>query len=252
MRAAIGFLTVVPVGGALRSAPGRNALLAFPLVGFAVGGATAAVAWGGAELWTVPVGAALAVALDLLLTGALHVDAVADTADGLASRRPADEALRIMREPTVGAVGAAAAAVTLLLRFAWIAALASEGLWWLIPAAPACGRAAMVVALAAGGSPASGSLASGLGGAASRAASGVVILTAIALSALAGAAGADATGAALGVAAALAATVVAFAGARAWRRRFGGMTGDGAGALGTLAELSAFAVLALTPLWVGS
>jgi cobalamin synthase len=251
VRAAIGFLTVVPVGGALRSAPGRNALLAFPFVGFAVGGAAAAVAWGGAELWTVAVGAALAVAADLLLTGALHVDAVADAADGLASRRPADEALRIMREPTVGAVGAAAAALTLLLRFAWIAALAAEGLWWLIPAAPACGRAAMVVALAAGGPPERGSLASGLGGAASPAAAGAAVLAAIALSSLAGAAGAGATGAALGVAAALAATAVAVAGARAWQRRFAAMSGDGAGALGTLAELAAFAVLALTPLAQG-
>lgn len=247
MRAALGFLTILPVGSR-SEAPGRIALLSFPLAGLALGGVWAGVAWAGSQAWTPLAGAALVVAADLILTGALHIDAVADVADGIASRRPREEALRIMREPAVGAVGAATATAVLLLRLAWVAAIAAAALWPLLVAAPVCGRVGMVLALALGNRPPPTSLAAGLREAASPGLTAAALALAAALAALAGAATAGTAGAAFGLAAVVAAVTAATLAALAWRRRFGPMSGDGAGAAGTLAELTGLAVLALAPL----
>ncbi len=194
-------------------------------------------------------GAALVVALDVALTGALHLDAVADTADGLASRRPREQALAVMREPQVGAVGAVAVGVLLLLRFAWIAALAAAASWALLAVAPVCGRAAMVLALCRGeshraelgGRP---SLAAGTSAAATRAVAAGALLLATAVAALAGLLGAGPQGAAVAVSALVVAALIALLAERAWRARFGSFTGDATGSAGMLAELGALAVLA--------
>ena len=246
MRAALSFLTVLPVNRT-GAAPGRAALLAFPLAGVTIGALWAAVAWGGTEAWTPLVAAALVVAADLVATGALHVDAVADVADGIASRRRPEEAVRIMREPTVGAVGAAAAACALLLRFALIAAVAAAGLPLLLVAIPVCGRAAMVMLLATGERPRQPSLAGALGQPATSAVAALVALEAAALAALAGLAAAGPRGAGLAVAGLAAALLTALACERAWRARFGPVTGDLAGATGMAAETVALAGLALAP-----
>jgi adenosylcobinamide-GDP ribazoletransferase len=246
MRSALAFLTVLPAGARL-AAPGRATLLAFPVVGLAMGCAWALLAWGASAAWSPLAAAALVVALDLLLTGALHADAVADVADGIASRREPARALEIMREPQVGAVGAVVAAAMLLMRFAWLAVLAEAELWALVAVVPACGRAAMVVALSL--SPAAGrvSLARGCADAATPAVSaGAVALAALACLA-AGRLAAAGTGAGLALAALAAAVAVAVGCERAWRRRFGSLTGDAAGATGMTAEVAALAILALTP-----
>lgn len=59
--------------------------------------------------------AGIAVALELLLTGALHADGLADSADGLAGRTP-EHALAIMRDHAVGTYGATALVLDLLLK----------------------------------------------------------------------------------------------------------------------------------------
>jgi adenosylcobinamide-GDP ribazoletransferase len=246
VRAALSFLTVLPVSRRA-AAPGRGALLCFPLAGLTLGALWALAAWAGAQAWSPAAAGALVLAVDLLATGGLHLDAVADVADGAASRRPADEALRIMREPQVGAGGVAAAATALILRFAWISAVVSSGLWLALVAVPVCGRAAMVVALAAGRRPRSSSLASSLGSAATPAIGGATVATATALAALGGAAAGGPDVAGLGAAAAVAGAASALAAERAWRRSYGPITGDMTGACGLAAETLALAVIALAP-----
>jgi cobalamin synthase len=152
-----------------------------------------------------------------------------------------------MREPAVGAVGAAAAASALLLRFALIAAIAAAGLPLLLVAVPVCGRAAMVVLLAVGERPSGPSLAGALGQPATAAVAGAVALEAAALSALAGLAAVGAPGAGLAAAGLAVALLAALACERAWRARYGPVTGDLAGATGMAAETAALAVLALAP-----
>ena len=85
MRDALAFLTILPVG-ARGAPPARRSLLAFPLVGLVVGVVWALAAYGASWLWGPWPAAAVVVVADLALTGGLHLDAVADVADGWASR----------------------------------------------------------------------------------------------------------------------------------------------------------------------
>jgi adenosylcobinamide-GDP ribazoletransferase len=117
MREAVGFLTVL--GGAVTPSP--KAWRWFPLVGAAIGGAVGASWWAANEVFSPLVAAVLAVAVDLAITGMLHVDGLADSADGLLGHNTRAERLRIMRTPDIGAFAVGIVAVVLLLRAAALA-----------------------------------------------------------------------------------------------------------------------------------
>jgi len=94
-RQAVGFLTIV--GGA--GTPTTGALVWFPVVGALVG-AVVGTAWYAAASWfPALVAAALAVIVDLALTGMLHVDGLADSADGLIAPMPRERRLEVMSDP---------------------------------------------------------------------------------------------------------------------------------------------------------
>lgn len=127
--AALGLFTVIPVPPVAqidRRLAGR-AILAFPWVGVIVGGVAGGVlallSLTGAPL--LPAIAALAVLA--WLTGALHLDGVADTADGLGSRKPADDALAIMKRSDIGPMGVIALVFVLLFDVAALQALGQVG-----------------------------------------------------------------------------------------------------------------------------
>jgi len=140
--AALGFLTRVPLGHA-RPLPGDLVAAAplFPLVGAALGALVGAVAAAVALALPALLAGTIAVGLELALTGALHVDGLADSADGLAGR-DRDEALAIMRDHSVGTYGAAALGLDLLAKAAAIGALAESGAVLPVIAAFALSRAA--------------------------------------------------------------------------------------------------------------
>lgn len=127
---ALGLFTVIPVPPVAdidRRLAGR-AMAAFPWVGLLVGSLAGAVLWGVAALGAGGLlGAALALAVVALLTGALHLDGLADTADGLGSRKPAPEALAIMRKSDIGPMGVAALVLALLVDAAALGSLAEFG-----------------------------------------------------------------------------------------------------------------------------
>ncbi|WP_460498596.1 adenosylcobinamide-GDP ribazoletransferase, partial [Glycomyces tarimensis] len=184
VRDALGFLTVVPVRG--RWPLTRAAVSAFPLAGLAVGLAWAAAAWTGLHIGGPLVAAALVLAVDFALTGGLHLDGLADTADGLASRRPPDQVAEVMKDPRIGAVGAGALVITLLLRFALLGAITgTPGAWPAVALVPVVGRLSMVWQLRAG-RPRAGSLAAGPAAAASRGALTVATLWTAVLAAASG------------------------------------------------------------------
>jgi adenosylcobinamide-GDP ribazoletransferase len=93
----------------------------FPVVGAVVGGVVAAAWWGAAQLWTPGVAAAVAVGVDLVLTGLLHLDGVADSADGLLPHLERERRLAVMRQPDVGAFGIGVVVMVLLVRWAVLA-----------------------------------------------------------------------------------------------------------------------------------
>jgi cobalamin 5'-phosphate synthase/cobalamin synthase len=121
--AAVAFLTRIPVGGASFD-PGGGAAL-FPVVGAGVGAAVGGTAYGLAQVVPSPVAAGAALGVGALLTGALHLDGLADTADALGARTR-EAALAIMRDHAVGTYGTVALVLDLLVKAAALAALAGR------------------------------------------------------------------------------------------------------------------------------
>jgi adenosylcobinamide-GDP ribazoletransferase len=229
-RAAAAFLTRLPVYRGARSGSLDGVALWFPAVGWGIGAATGAVAVGvgGRAGWIV--GAAIAVAFGVTLTGALHVDGLADTADALGATTRED-ALRIMRDSRVGAYGAIAIALSLILRVAAIGRLAEASQWLEIAAAGALGRAAPVVASGWLGYARTGAGAGQLlAGAHPRMRAALVGAIAVTLACVS----ARTTGAE----AALCAAAVCAACMWQLRRWLGGLTGDVAGALVEVTEIA--------------
>src|SRR5919198_1858088 len=126
--AAVTFLTRVPLGRrvAVDAADVARGALLFPVVGAGVGALSGAVAVLAYPRLPALAAATLAIAVSVLVTGALHVDALADTADA-AGASTRERALEIMRDARVGAFGSAALILDLLLKAAAVAALLDRG-----------------------------------------------------------------------------------------------------------------------------
>jgi adenosylcobinamide-GDP ribazoletransferase len=141
---AVTFLTILPLGRLVEldeSDVARGAPF-FPLVGAALGGAVGLAVVALDDVLPVFVAAALAVALETILTGALHLDALADTADGLGANTR-ERALEIMRDAQIGSFGAAALVLDLLVKVAVVVAVVElEGTILLLVAVWAVGRSA--------------------------------------------------------------------------------------------------------------
>ena len=235
---AVQFLTSVPVR--LPEVPGpadqARALLCYPLVGLAMGLALAAAGLGLGAVLPPLAAAALLLALWVLATGALHLDGVADTADGwLGGGGDRARTLRIMRDPHTGAAGTVALVVLLLAKFAALVGLLVADAWAVLIAAPLLGRAAMPALLVT--TPYLN--ARGLGAVMARhAPRREALAVAVGAALLAGLM----MGLALGPAAALVAVALPALAALAWRqglmRWLGGTSGDTAGALLELVEVA--------------
>ena len=143
-RAALTFLTRVPVGGwPYRSEDFAWSSAHFPIVGALIGAFT-----GGVFLLMQPLGAPaaamIALGATLLLTGCFHEDGLADTADALGGGFTREKVLEILKDSRVGSYGAAAIAVSLGLRAALMTELPSSTAWWMLALAGALSRTAPV------------------------------------------------------------------------------------------------------------
>ena len=123
LRAAVSFLTVVPVGNEDGSAGERLGRAYFPAIGAGVGLVAGLVFVAVAAISTPLLAAAAAVASLTLLTGAIHLDGLADSADGLLGRGDVERRLAVMRDPRLGSYGVAALVVFLVLEFAALASM---------------------------------------------------------------------------------------------------------------------------------
>jgi adenosylcobinamide-GDP ribazoletransferase len=232
MRAALAFLTPFP--GA--RVPSERSLPWFPLVGALIGITLGGLWWATAKVWPLPVAALIVVTADLGLTGMLHLDGLADSADGLLPHLSQERRLEVMREPTVGAFGIGAVVVVLLGRFAVFATLRPApllvaGLW-------CASRAAMATVV--GRVP----YARPEGGLASAFIGAPLPVAVTALSVAAAAALASGWAVPAGPVA-VASSVVLFGAVVLWARwRIGGFTGDVLGAAGLIGETVGLVVAA--------
>lgn len=116
----------------------------FPLVGQGVGLASALVLLAAARLWPSWLAALLALLTGVLLTGALHEDGLADTADGLAGGANPAQRLMIMKDSRIGAYGVLALGFCMALKLAGLAALTPWHAALALVAAHGVARAATV------------------------------------------------------------------------------------------------------------
>ena len=122
------------------------------LLGMVAGLIVAGVLAAGAGPWLAAI---LALAWLTAATGGFHLDGVADTADGLASRKPTDEALAIMKRSDIGPMGVISLVLVLLVDLGSLSSLATTlagqpGAWWrlglVMLLGPSSGRAAILLA----------------------------------------------------------------------------------------------------------
>ncbi|MFF2505283.1 adenosylcobinamide-GDP ribazoletransferase [Streptomyces sp. NPDC058067] len=249
LRFAFGTLTALPVKVTRwdREAA-RAGMLCAPVAGLVVGLAAAALGAALTLLGSGPLLAAVAsVSVPAALTRGLHLDGLADTADGLGSGKPAEDALRIMKQSDIGPFGVITLVLALLAQVAALTELYAES--WLRGALAAVvsaltARLALTLASRAGVPPARPE---GLGAAVA----GTVpvrgaLLAAVVTGCVAAAAGA-ATGSAYGAVRGAAAAALACCAAelllRHCVRRFGGVTGDVFGGVAETAATAALVVL---------
>jgi adenosylcobinamide-GDP ribazoletransferase len=139
---AVHFLTIIPFGR-----PGkfdaRRMVPFFPLVGLFIGLLVAVVDTAAGYLWTSPVTGLLDVVALAVVTGSLHLDGLADTADGLYGRRSPERALAIMKDSRVGAIGLVVVVCCLAIKWAGIVGIAHNRLFWLL-IVPAYARSAVL------------------------------------------------------------------------------------------------------------
>lgn len=149
LRQALVFLTVLPVApaevGSAREL-GRS-MAYFPLIGLGLGLLLAAANVGLGLLFPTAVVPLLLLLLLILCTGALHLDGVADTADGMYGIRDRATRLRIMKDSRVGAMGVVALLCLFLLKMISLTSIPPAVEWRVLVALPVIGRW-MMVALA--------------------------------------------------------------------------------------------------------
>lgn len=260
LRLALTTFTVLPVRGpaqverrtaglAMSLAPAVGLLLALPAVGllWLVQGLTPPA--------TPLLACVLAVTVLAVLTRGLHLDGLADTVDGLASYRPPEQALRVMRAPDLGPLGMAAVLLVLLVQVTALLACVQGGRGTsALLLAVVVGRLA-VTAACTSRTPAATT--TGLGATvAGTVPRGVPLVLALVVAAVAGVHGAlsappTSTDAGAVVAAGrpllavATGLLVAYAVRRHAVRRLGGVTGDVLGALLELSTAATLVVLAL-------
>ena len=230
-RAAVSFLTVLPVANADGGAGTRLGRAYFPIIGAAIGLVAGLVVVAVDAVAPPLLGATAGVAALCALTGALHLDGLGDSADGLLTRGDATRRLEVMRDPRLGSYGVVAVVIVLLLQTTALASMSPARALVALVVAGAWSRLAALAVVALVPYARSEGLATVAGGNDRRWLDiGVGVATVALVSLL------DwNTAAVAGLLVALVSVVVVAIA----RRRLGGITGDVCGACAELAQLAA-------------
>jgi adenosylcobinamide-GDP ribazoletransferase len=232
------FLTRLPVrlpGPPDERDIGRS-LLYYPLVGLLLGLVLAALA--GALRDTAPLlGAALLLTAWVVMTGGLHLDGLADSADAwVGGQGSRERSLAIMKDPCCGPAGVVALMLVLVLKLASLETLVAQHQALPLALAPLMGRASLTALFISTPYVRPGGLGEALARCARRPAAAVVAVAVAAIALTTGRSGLWP----------LASALVTFIALRALMlRRLGGPTGDIAGALLEIIEASTLVAAAM-------
>jgi adenosylcobinamide-GDP ribazoletransferase len=150
LMAAVRFLTILPFrrGAEFDGMHFQSGLLYFPVIGLGIGalGLVAVVCLG----WFLPqsLTAFFGIVLLAAISGCLHLDGLADSADGLLSSRPRADKLTIMHDSRTGAMGVIALVSILLGKYAALSSAPAASLAVMLLLMPLAGRCAIVVSMA--------------------------------------------------------------------------------------------------------
>jgi len=143
---ALQFLTRLPVSNQGHITPdeqGRSVLF-YPLVGAVIGAALVLTAWLSQSQLNL-LAAALILGVWIALTGALHLDGLADMVDGwMGGQGDSERTLAIMKDPYCGPMGVTAIVMALLIKFAALYVLLEQAHWSWLLVAPLLARAAVI------------------------------------------------------------------------------------------------------------
>jgi adenosylcobinamide-GDP ribazoletransferase len=233
---ALQFLTRLPVRltGELSAADLGRSLLYYPLVGLLLGGLLVASAWLSTGGWLLNgvsplLAAALVLSLWVGLTGALHLDGLADMIDAWAGGRgDRERTLALMKDPCSGPQGVTGLVLVLLLKFAALATLLDCAAYLPLLLAPLLGRTALPLLFLTTPYVRPGGLGAALAaGLPPRPAKMILILVGLLLPLVAGT---------MGLLALVTTLAIFFVLRRTMIDRIGGTTGDTAGALIEIVE----------------
>jgi adenosylcobinamide-GDP ribazoletransferase len=140
---AIQFLTRIPINIEIETKEDSfaNSVLWFPVVGLLIGAFNALVYWLLSMVLPGMLPIVCTVLANVCITGALHVDGLADTCDGIFSARKRDKMLEIMKDSRIGSNGSLAIVFDMLIRIAILLSIPADKVIWVIFAAPIASRA---------------------------------------------------------------------------------------------------------------
>lgn len=142
------FLTIIPLPKSLRTTDDfGNALFYFGPVGFLIG-FFAIILSSIFSLFPQAVSAAVLTVYLSLISGFLHLDGLADTADGLMSHRERKRCLEIMKDSRIGVMGAAAIVSLFILKYSTLSVFPPNVLIPVVLVVPIAGRTAIVLTMA--------------------------------------------------------------------------------------------------------
>ena len=239
---ALALLTRVPTRGGAHT---ERAVPWLPVVGAAIGGVVGAIYWATEGPLGSLTAAVIAVGAGVLLTGALHEDGLADTADAFGAGVDRQRTLAILKDPRHGTYGVLALVVSVVARVAAVSSLDGVAALAALPAAHAAGRgtAAWMLTLHRPAMP-EGLGATYAGPVTSAQAPMAIVITVVIAGGLLGV---------WAVAALAIAGIVALVAGRWSERKIGGITGDVLGGAEQVVEtgvlLLAVAAAAAVPWW---
>ena len=145
--AALQFLTILPIRRGFSAEQIGRSTAFFPVVGLIIGLVLAGINYVlSLILPSIAVNILLIAAL-AAFSGALHLDGLADTFDGIAGHRSAEERLKIMRDSRIGGFGAIGIALFLLIEFALLNSIPANLRLYTLILAPTLSRWGMVTAI---------------------------------------------------------------------------------------------------------